>query len=51
MYVRHLGLTDYRSWAQIELELEPGRTELVPFTRAAVPAVDLAAGTVELVLP
>ena len=35
----------------LEVELEPGRTELVPFTRAAVPAVDLAAGTVELVLP
>ncbi|MEW2479460.1 DNA replication/repair protein RecF [Mycolicibacterium peregrinum] len=29
MYVRHLGLTDYRSWAQIELELEPGRTVFV----------------------
>ena len=28
-----------------------GRTELVPFTRAAVPVVDLAAGTVEVVLP
>ena len=26
MYVRHLGLTDYRSWAHVELELEPGRT-------------------------
>ena len=35
----------------LEVELEPGRTELVPFTRAAVPAVDLTAGTVELVLP
>lgn len=29
MYVRHLGLTDYRSWAQVELELEPGRTVFV----------------------
>lgn len=29
MYVRHLGLTDYRSWAHVELELEPGRTVLV----------------------
>jgi 16S rRNA processing protein RimM len=35
----------------LEVKLEPGRTELVPFTRAAVPAVDLAAGTVEVVLP
>ncbi|MEN3221304.1 DNA replication/repair protein RecF [Mycolicibacterium porcinum] len=29
MYVRHLGLTDYRSWAHVELELEPGRTVFV----------------------
>lgn len=29
MYVRHLGLTDYRSWANVELELEPGRTVFV----------------------
>ncbi|MGV0810637.1 DNA replication/repair protein RecF [Mycolicibacterium boenickei] len=29
MYVRHLGLTDYRSWARVELELEPGRTVFV----------------------
>ena len=35
----------------LEVELADGRTELVPFTRAAVPAVDLAAGTVEVVLP
>jgi 16S rRNA processing protein RimM len=35
----------------LELELEPGRTELVPFTRDAVPAVDLTAGTVDVVLP
>ena len=35
----------------LEVELEPGRTELVPFTRELVPTVDLAAGTVEVVLP
>ena len=35
----------------LEVELRDGRTELVPFTRAAVPTVDLAAGTVEVVLP
>lgn len=29
MYVRHLGLTDFRSWARVELELEPGRTVFV----------------------
>ena len=26
MYVRHLGLQDFRSWSRAELELEPGRT-------------------------
>ncbi len=29
MYVRHLGLQDFRSWANIELELTPGRTVFV----------------------
>ena len=29
MYVRHLGLRDFRSWAQVDLELEPGRTVFV----------------------
>ncbi|HEY6573901.1 MAG TPA: AAA family ATPase, partial [Mycobacterium sp.] len=29
MYVRHLALTDFRSWARIELDLEPGRTVFV----------------------
>ena len=27
--VRHLGLTDFRSWARVELDLEPGRTVFV----------------------
>jgi 16S rRNA processing protein RimM len=35
----------------LEIGAEDGRTELVPFTRATVPAIDLRAGTVELVLP
>ncbi|CAN5400607.1 DNA replication/repair protein RecF [soil metagenome] len=26
MFVRHLGLRDFRSWENVELELEPGRT-------------------------
>jgi DNA replication and repair protein RecF len=26
VYVRHLGLRDFRSWAHADLELEPGRT-------------------------
>lgn len=29
MHVRHLGLTDFRSWSQVELDLEPGRTVFV----------------------
>ena len=29
MYVRHLGLRDFRSWAHTDLELEPGRTVFV----------------------
>lgn len=29
MHVRHLGLTDFRSWPRAELDLEPGRTVFV----------------------
>lgn len=29
MYVRHLGLRDFRSWARLDLELAPGRTVFV----------------------
>lgn len=29
MYVRHVALTDFRSWSRLELELEPGRTVFV----------------------
>jgi DNA replication and repair protein RecF len=29
VYVRHLGLRDFRSWANVELELNPGRTVFV----------------------
>lgn len=29
MHVRHLGLTDFRSWARVELDLQPGRTVFV----------------------
>ncbi|HEX9832162.1 MAG TPA: DNA replication/repair protein RecF [Mycobacterium sp.] len=29
MYIRSLALTDYRSWARIEIDLEPGRTVFV----------------------
>ncbi|BDE11426.1 MULTISPECIES: DNA replication/repair protein RecF [Mycobacterium] len=29
MYVRHLGLRDFRSWQQVDLDLSPGRTVFV----------------------
>jgi DNA replication and repair protein RecF len=29
VYVRHLGLTDFRSWPRVDLDLEPGRTVFV----------------------
>ncbi|MGE0214875.1 DNA replication/repair protein RecF [Mycolicibacterium sp.] len=29
MHVRHLALTDFRSWPRVELDLEPGRTVFV----------------------
>jgi DNA replication and repair protein RecF len=29
VYIRHLGLRDFRSWANVELELTPGRTVFV----------------------
>jgi DNA replication and repair protein RecF len=29
VYVRHLGLRDFRSWARADIELEPGRTVFV----------------------
>jgi DNA replication and repair protein RecF len=29
VYVRRLGLTDFRSWPRVELDLEPGRTVFV----------------------
>ena len=29
MYVRHLGLRDFRSWPHADIDLEPGRTVFV----------------------
>lgn len=29
MFVRHLGLQDFRSWARVDLDLDPGRTVFV----------------------
>jgi 16S rRNA processing protein RimM len=46
-----VAVLNYGAGDILEIDLGQGRTELVPFTRAAVPAVDLAARTVEVVLP
>ncbi|MGD9510379.1 MAG: ribosome maturation factor RimM [Geminicoccaceae bacterium] len=48
---RVIGVHNHGAGDILEVELEPGRTELVPFTREAVPVIDLAAGSVEVVLP
>lgn len=48
---RVVAVQNYGAGDILEIDLGQGRTELVPFTRAAVPAVDLAAGTIEVVLP
>ena len=29
LYVRHLGLTDFRSWPRVDVELDPGRTVFI----------------------
>ena len=48
---RVVAVQNYGAGDILEIDLGQGRSELVPFTRAAVPAVDLAAGTIEVVLP
>lgn len=48
---RVVAVQNYGAGDILEIDLGQGRTELVPFTRAAVPAVDLAGGTIEVVLP
>lgn len=48
---RVVAVQNYGAGDILEIDLGQGRTELVPFTRAAVPVVDLAAGTIEVVLP
>ena len=40
---------DYGAGTSLEIAGPDGRTRLVPFTRAAVPAVDVAAGTLTVV--
>ena len=37
MYVRHLALRDFRSWAHVDLDLAPGRTVFVGRTASARP--------------
>jgi 16S rRNA processing protein RimM len=46
-----VAVLNYGAGDILEIATGDGRSELVPFTRAAVPAVDLAARTVEVVLP
>jgi 16S rRNA processing protein RimM len=46
-----VAVLNYGAGDILEIDLDDGRSELVPFTRAAVPAVDLAARTVQVILP
>ena len=42
---------DYGAGASLEIEQEGGQSLLLPFTRACVPQVDVAAGRVVVVPP
>jgi 16S rRNA processing protein RimM len=46
-----VAVLNYGAGDILEIATGDGGSELVPFTRAAVPTVDLAARTVEVVLP
>ncbi len=46
-----VAVLNYGAGDILEIATDEGGSELVPFTRAAVPTVDLAARTVEVVLP
>ena len=48
---RVVAVLNYGAGDILEIATDEGGSELVPFTRAAVPTVDLAARTVEVVLP
>ena len=48
---RVLAVHDFGAGDILEIATEDGRSEMVPFTRAAVPEVDLAAGVLTVVLP
>ena len=46
-----VAVANYGAGDILEIGTEDGRSELVPFTRSAVPVVDLAARTVQVILP
>jgi 16S rRNA processing protein RimM len=48
---RVLAVHDFGAGDILEIATEDGRSEMVPFTRDAVPEVDLAAGVLTVVLP
>lgn len=48
---RVVAVHDFGAGDVLEIERADGRSEMVPFTRAAVPEVDLAAGVIRVVLP
>jgi 16S rRNA processing protein RimM len=48
---RVVAVVNYGAGDILEIEHGDGRSELVPFTRASVPVVDLAARTVQVALP
>ena len=45
------AVQDFGAGELLEIELEGGASELVPFTRAAVPEIDLDGGHLTVVLP
>lgn len=46
-----VGVFEFGAGDMLEVELAGGRRELVPFTRAVVPEIDIAAAYVTVVLP
>jgi 16S rRNA processing protein RimM len=46
-----VAVNDFGAGASLEIADEAGKTVLVPFTSAAVPRVDIAAGTLRVELP
>lgn len=48
---RVLAVLNFGAGDLLELEMEGGRREMIPFTREAVPEIDLKRGLVTVVLP